>query len=139
VKYLIALLVFCLAAPAMADTKMEVMLQQGISEYETDNYEQAMDHFTAALVYAMASDESPMYPASYLCGAWYFGKGMDKNVSRAEWACRLAQGDKSAFQLELFQGVLESNSAPESTFAFKKAMADAAKALKWYLSKFADQ
>jgi hypothetical protein len=41
------------------------------------------------------------------------------------------------FQVELFQGVLKKNSAEDSTFTFKKAMADAARALDWYLKNHA--
>lgn len=129
----LVLLLLCLAPLVHADGKMDIILQQGTSAYESGDYETALGHFTAGLVYAVESGESPMYPASYLCGAWYHGKGVDKNLTRAERACGVAQGNKSDYQLELFQGVLESNGAPDSTFTFKEAMRDASEALKWYM------
>lgn len=125
-----------LTPAAHADTKMDVILQQGVSEYESGNYNASMDHFTAALVYGIHSDKSLMYPAAYLCASWYFGHGVKQDQDRAKMACDLVKGDKSAFQLQLFQQVLEKNSAPDSTFAFKKALHDAAVALKWYIKTY---
>lgn len=132
-RILFLALIMMMPSLAPADEKMDVLLQRGVSEYEGGNFVAALDHFTAALVHGTQAGESLMYPASYLCASWYFGNGVDKNLSRAESACRLAQGDKEAFQVEIFQGVLEKNSAEDSTFTFKKAMADAATALEWYL------
>jgi len=133
-RYLVpALLV--LATPIQADQKMDIILQQGTSAYEDGNYEKAMNHFTAGLIYSMQSDNPPAYPASYLCGMWYHGKGVEQDRARARRACNAARGDKSDYQMELFQGALEKNATSESTRTFKKALKDAAEALKWYLGQ----
>lgn len=139
IRFLFLAVIVLAPSVQAADSKMEVLLQRGVSEYETGNYHAAMDHFTAALVHGVQGGESVMYPASYLCASWYFGNGVEKNLSRAEMACKLAQGGKDTFQVELFQNVLEKNSAPDSTFTFKKAKADAAKALAWYLKSGAPE
>lgn len=138
-RILFLALIMLMPSLAPADEKMDVLLQRGVSEYETGNYNAALDHFMAALTYGVEAGQNLMYPASYLCASWYFGNGVEKNLSRAETACRLAQGNKDTFQVELFQGVLKKNSAEDSTFAFKKAMADAATALDWYLKNYAAQ
>lgn len=135
-RYLVPALLL-LASPLQADQKMDIMLQQGTSAYEEGNYQQAMNHFTAGLIYSLQSDNPPAYPASYLCGIWYHGKGVEQDRTRALRACDTARGDKSDYQMELFQEALEKNATSESTQTFKKAMKDAAEALKWYLGETA--
>jgi len=118
---------------ASADIRLESMLQQGLSSYEAELYDQSMAHFSAALTHSLANGESTMYPAVYLCAIWYFGRGVGADLQRAQTACQVAHGDKSRFQLSLFQQALESNSTTETVFPFRKGMADAAQALAWYL------
>ncbi len=127
------LLIILVPASSLADMAMESMLQQGLSAYEAEQYDQALAHFSAALTHSLVNDESPMYPASYLCAMWYFGRGMNPDQNRAMTACRLVHGDKSRFQLTLFQQALESNSQADTVFPFRKGMVDAAAALAWYL------
>jgi hypothetical protein len=136
-RYLVPALLL-LASPIHADQRMDIILQQGTSAYEEANYQEAMNHFTAALLYSMQSDNPPAYPASYLCGMWYHGKGVEQDRTRARRACNAARGNKSDYQMELFQGALEDNATGESTQTFKKALKDAAEALKWYLGQTAD-
>ena len=130
-------LILLLPAVCLADIRMESMLQQGLSAYEAEQYDQAMAHFSAALTHGLAHGESPMYPAAYLCAVWYFGKGVSADAQRANNACQVVQGDKSRFQVSLFQQALESNSTAEAVFPFRKGMADAAMALAWYLQQTA--
>lgn len=132
-KRFLALALVVLALPAQADQTMDIILQQGRSAYAGEDYQEAMNHFSAALVHAINAGESTAYPGSYLCAIWYHGRGVERDLTRAERACELARGSKSDYQLELFQEALAKNSAPESTQTFKKAMGDAAAALKWYL------
>lgn len=132
---LFALLLLLLAAPANADMRMESMLQQGLSAYEVEQYTQALGHFTAALSHALVHGESTMYPAAYLCAIWYFGRGVDADPLRADTACALVRGDKSDFQLQLFQQSLASNAEADGIFPFQRGMTDAAAALAWYLKK----
>lgn len=122
-----------LPVTAAADLRLESILQQGLSAYESEHYDQAMAHFSAALTHSLVNGESTMYPASYLCAMWYFGRGVTADRQRALTACQLAQGDKSRFQVTLFQQALESNSQTESVFPFRRGMTDAAAALDWYL------
>lgn len=133
------LLLVLMPAVCAADIRLESMLQQGLSAYEAEQYDKAMGHFSAALTYSLANNESPMYPASYLCAIWYFGRGVSADAQRAITACQVVQGDKSRFQLSLFQQALESNSNTEAVFPFRKGMADAARALAWYLQQTAPQ
>lgn len=132
-------LLLILLAPAVcvADIRMESMLQQGLSAYEAEHYDQAMAHFSAALTHSLANDESTMYPAAYLCAIWYFGRGVSADAQRAINACQVVQGNKSRFQTSLFQQALESNSTTDAVFPFRKGMADAAQALAWYLKQTA--
>lgn len=127
------LLMILVPATSLADMAMESMLQQGLSAYEAEQYDQALAHFSAALTHSLVNDESAMYPASYLCAMWYFGRGMTADQNRAMTACQLVQKDKSRFQLTLFQQALESNSQADTVFPFRKGMEDAAAALSWYL------
>jgi len=133
-RYLVPALLL-LASPLQADQKMDIILQQGTSAYEEADYQEAMNHFTAGLIYSMRSDNPPAYPASYLCAMWYHGKGVEQDRTRARRACDAARGNKSDYQMELFQGALEKNATSESTRTFKKALKDAAEALKWYLGQ----
>ena len=132
-------LLLILLAPAVcaADIRLESMLQQGLSAYEAEQYDQAMAHFSAALTHSLAYDESPMYPAAYLCAMWYFGRGVNADAQRATTACQVVQGNKGRFQPSLFQQALESNSNTEAVFPFRRGMADAAQALAWYLQQTA--
>ena len=123
------LLMILVPATSLADMAMESMLQQGLSAYEAEQYDQALAHFSAALTHSLVNDESAMYPASYLCAMWYFGRGMTADQNRAMTACQLVQKDKSRFQLTLFQQALESNSQADTVFPFRKGMEDAAAAL----------
>lgn len=134
-KRYLALALLLLASPLQADQKMDIILQQGTSAYEDADYQEAMNHFMAGLIYSMQSDNPPAYPASYLCGMWYHGKGVEQDHTRARRACDTARGNKSDYQMELFQGALEENATSESTETFKKALKDAAEALKWYLDQ----
>lgn len=127
------LLIMLLPAFSYADIRLESMLQQGLSAYEVEQYDEAMAHFSAALTQSLVSDESTMYPAVYLCAIWYFGRGVNADRQRAETACKVVHGSKSRFQLSLFQQALESNSTTETVFPFRKGMVDAAQALDWYL------
>ncbi len=133
-RYLVPALLL-LAPPLQADQKMDIILQQGRSAYEGGNYQEAMNHFTSGLIYSLQSDNEPAYPASYLCAIWYHGKGVEQDRTRARRACNAARGDKSDYQMELFQGAIKKNATTESTKTFKKAMKDAAEALKWYLGQ----
>ena len=128
------LMLIIMPVTAMADMRLESMLQQGLSAYEAEQYDQALGHFSAALTHSLAHGESTMYPASYLCAIWYFGRGVEVDRQRAMTACAVAQGDRSRFQLTLFQQAMESNSQTESVFPFRRGMIDAAAALAWYLS-----
>lgn len=127
------LLMILVPVTSLADMAMESMLQQGLSAYEAEQYDQALAHFSAALTHSLVNDESPMYPASYLCAMWHFGRGVTADQNRAMTACQLVQKDKSRFQLTLFQQALESNSQADTVFPFRKGMEDAAAALTWYL------
>ncbi|MFN3714424.1 MAG: hypothetical protein ACK4SX_12265 [Alcanivoracaceae bacterium] len=127
------LLLGLLPLTAHADIRLESMLQQGLSAYEREHYHQALGHFSAALSHSLAHGESTMYPAVYLCAMWYFGRGVEPDRQRAESACRVVQGDKSRFQVTLFQQVMESNSQTDALFPFRRGMVDAAEALSWYL------
>jgi Tfp pilus assembly protein PilF len=126
------LLMILTPVPALADLRMESILQQGLSAYESEQYDAAMAHFSAALTHSLTHQQSQMYPASYLCAMWYFGRGVARDPQRALTACQLAQGSLSRFQLTLFQQALESNSQSE-VFPLRRAMEDAAQALDWYL------
>jgi hypothetical protein len=128
------LLFIIMPATALADLRLESMLQQGLSAYEAEQYDQALGHFSAALAHSLVHGESTMYPASYLCAMWYFGRGVAIDRQRAMTACAVAQGDRSRFQLTLFQQAMESNSRTESVFPFRRGMVDAAAALDWYLN-----
>jgi hypothetical protein len=127
------LLLALLPLTARADIRLESMLQQGLSAYEREYYQEALGHFSAALTHSLAHNESTMYPAAYLCAIWYFGKGVEPDRVRAESACRVVQGEKSRFQVTLFQQALESNSQADAVFPFRRGMVDAAAALEWYL------
>lgn len=127
------LLMILVPVTSLADMAMESMLQQGLSAYEAEQYDQALAHFSAALTHSLVNDESPMYPASYLCAMWHFGRGVTADQNRAMTACQLVQKDKSRFQLTLFQQALESNSQADTVFPFRKGMEEAAAALTWYL------
>lgn len=131
-KLLLGLLL-ALPLAAVADLRLESMLEQGLGDYEMEHYNSALAHFTAALTHSTLNQESPMYPAAYLCAIWYFGKGVPRDLERARTACSLVQGNKSRFQVELFQRVLDSNSQAEAMFTYRQGMADAAAALAWYL------
>jgi hypothetical protein len=135
-RYLVPALLL-LASPLQADQKLDIILQQGRSAYEGGNYQEAMNHFSAGLIYSLQSDNPPAYPASYLCAIWYHGKGVEEDRTRARRACEAARGDKSDYQMELFQGALMENATSESPKTFKKVMKDAAQALKWYLEQTA--
>ena len=134
-RYLIAILLLGLhTLPAQADLRLDALLQQGVSEYEYGDYQQALEHFSAALVHAINADLSRMYPAVYLCAVWHHGKGVEANRERAAAACAVTHGQLSLHQLSLFRDVLERNSGEQSPLPHKKALADAASALSWYLS-----
>lgn len=126
-------LTLLLPALAQADMRLESMLQQGLSDYEASQYNDALAHFSAALTHSVAEGHSVMYPAAYLCAIWHFGRGVRRDDQRAMTACGLVQGDKSRYQVELFQRVMESNSQTEAVFPFRRGMEDAAAALVWYL------
>ena len=133
-KRWLPVLALILPLNAWADMRLESILQQGLSAYEVEQYDRAMAHFSAALTHSLAHGQSPMYPASYLCAMWYFGRGVEPDRQRAMTACQLVQGDKSRFQVTLFQQALESNSQTEAVFPFRRGMVDAAAALQWYLT-----
>ena len=118
---------------AHADLRLDALLHQGVSEYEFGHHEQALEHFTAALVHAVNSDLSRMYPAVYLCAIWHHGRGVEASRERAEAACTMVHGRLSIHQLSLFHDVLERNSGEQSPLPHKKALADAASALAWYM------
>lgn len=128
-------LVLLMGSHARADLRLDALLQQGISEYEYENYPQAFEHFSAALVYANSAGLSLMYPGAYLCAAWYHGHGVAESRERAEVACQIVHGNLSGYQLRLFRDVLERNSSEASPLPQKKALADAATALAWYIQR----
>ncbi len=122
------------AGPTLAsDQRMDALVAQGASAYEHRDYQAALEHFSAALVYAGAHGRSALYPASYLCAIWYFGRGVEASASRARSACSLAQGDMQRFQLDIFRQVLKENSSKAAEGDPVQVQADAAEALDWFL------
>ena len=130
----VLLLLAGLLGPALAsDERMNALVAQGTSAYEYGEYQAALEHFSAAVVHASVHDRSMLYPASYLCAIWHFGRGVEASTSRARTACSLALGDMQRFQLDLFRQVLKENSSKAAEDEPVRIQADAAEALDWFL------
>lgn len=134
-RLLVCLLAGLICTQGHADIRLDALLQQGVSEYEYENYQLAFEHFSAALTHAVNADLSLMYPGVYLCAIWHHGRGVETNHERAETACRLTHGNLAGYQLNLFRDVLERNGGEQSPLPHKKALRDAASALGWYMQR----